>query len=97
MYVAIRCYGNVSGSSDAAAQDGRELAAILGKTPGFVSFALLESDDGTFVSVSFFETQEALDGADHLIDRWASSGEGRRKLIPTARFTRGEVIAQRGI
>jgi hypothetical protein len=97
MYVAIRRYGNVAETSDAAAQDGRELSVILSKAPGFISFALMESDDGAFVSVSFFETEEALDGADQLIDRWAVLGEGRRKLVPTARLTRGEVVAQRGV
>jgi hypothetical protein len=96
MFVTIRWHGRVAGSPADVARGGRELAAVLGQAPGFVSFALLETGDGAFASICVFESRAALERADRLHDRWTAEREARTPL-PAGRLTRGEIVAQKGI
>jgi hypothetical protein len=96
MYVTIRWYERVAGSVDDIARAARELAANLSHTPGFVSYALVDAGNGAFASVSVFERQDDLLGADPLVTRWTSLGAAGL-LSPAPESASGEVIAQKGI
>jgi hypothetical protein len=96
MYATIRRYRRVAGSSDDLARAGRALAAVLGKAPGFISYAVLDAGDGVCATVSTFERQADLDAADRLVVRWIA--ENLAGLLPDApQITSGEVVAQKGI
>ena len=96
MYGMIWRYGRVAGSPDDLARAGRELAAVLGRAPGFVACAVLDADDGGGASVGLFERRADLDEAGRLVARWTA--EHLAGLLPEApQVTRGEVVAQRGI
>ena len=96
MYATIRHYGRVAGSSDDLAHAGRALAAVLGRAPGFISYALLDAGDDACAAVCIFGCRADLDAADQLVAQWiAEHGSG---LLPEApQILRGEVVAQRGI
>jgi hypothetical protein len=96
MYATIRRYGHVTGSPEDVARAGLELAAILCKAPGFVSYAVLDAEDGGCAAVSLFESRADLDEADRLIAQWTA--EHLAGLLPDApEITSGEVLAQRGV
>lgn len=96
MYATIWRYGHVAGSSEDVARAGRDLATLLCKAPGFVSYAVLGAEDGGYAAVSLFESRADLDEADRLITQWTA--EHLAGLLPDApEITSGEVLAQRGI
>ena len=95
MYGMIWRYGRVAGSLDDLTRAGHELAAVLGKAPGFVACAVLDTDGGG-AAVGLFERRADLDEAGRLVARWTA--EHLAGLLPEApQVTRGEVVAQRGI
>jgi hypothetical protein len=96
MYATIRRYRHVEGSTDDVARAGRELAAVLGTAPGFISCAVLEGGNGVVATVCVFEREEDLAAAGRLTARWST--EHLAALSPSApQTTSGEVVAQKGI
>jgi hypothetical protein len=96
MYATIRRFPRIAGSPEDVTRAGRELAAVLCKVPGFVSYAVLEADDGGCTAVSVFESRADLDAADRLATQWIA--EHAAGLWPDApQIASGEIVAQRGI
>ncbi|MBV9357785.1 MAG: hypothetical protein JO023_19910 [Chloroflexi bacterium] len=96
MHATLGRYDGISGESqDKVIQVGRQLAAVVSKAPGFVSYALLEVGDGTLATVSVFETRAELQAADRLIAAWVAMH--RTLLTPAGEGVSGEVLVQRGM
>ena len=96
MYGMIWRYGRVAGSLDDLTRAGHELAAVLGKAPGFVACAVLDTDGGGGAAVGLFERRADLDEAGRLVARWTA--EHLAGPLPEAvQVTSGEVVGQRGI
>ena len=96
MHATIACYAGGPGATDEVVRAGRQLATALSKTPGFVSYALLDSGDGALVSICVFEQQTELEAADRLVGTWVLEQLGA--LLPAGPqvFT-GEVVVQKGM
>ena len=96
LYATIGRYDGVTASIDAVLPAGRQLAAALSQTPGFVSYAVLDAGDGVLVSVTVFDDPTALAAADQFIGRWVAEHLPAVLPRPPAVIT-GEVIVQRGM
>jgi hypothetical protein len=76
-------------------QAGRQLAVVLSKAPGFISYLLLDTGDGTLATVSIFETRADLEEAERLIASWVAPN--RTPLtVPSAAMS-GEILVQKGM
>jgi hypothetical protein len=96
MYATIRRYDHVGGVPDDLLRAGRELAALLSQTPGFVSYAALDGGAGVLASVSFFETADDQAAADRLVAAWVAEHLAAELPRPP-QVTGGEVVVQKGL
>jgi hypothetical protein len=75
---------------------GRALTAALGRVPGFISCALVETGDGGLTSICICEDQTGLEEARTLLADWLATA-----LVPAdgspPRVITGEVIVQKGL
>jgi hypothetical protein len=96
MHATICRYEPIGGPIDEVMRAGRGLTWVLGQAPGFIAYVVLDTGDGALTSVSVFETQAELEGADRLVARWLA--EHLATALPhPPRVTTGEVIIQRGM
>jgi hypothetical protein len=95
MHATLGRYDRISASQDEVVQAGRQLAAVLSKAPGFISYALLDMGDGALATVSFFETQADQEEADRLLAAWVATHA--TVLAPPADALRGEILVQKGM
>ena len=95
MHATLRRYDGIGGSQDQVIQVGRQLAAVLSRAPGFISYALLELGDGMLATVSVFETQAELEAANRLIVAWVATH--RTLLTAAGEAVSGEVLVQKGM
>ena len=96
MHATIYHYDGVTGSIDEVVRVGRQLAIALRKSPGFVSYALLDAGDGVLVAVSIFEQKTELEAADRLVEAWVRNHLAALLPQPGQVIT-GEVIVQKGM
>jgi len=72
MFAVIRRYNLHERPSDQIDQRVREgFVPLIARLPGFVSYNLVRSTDGTMVSISVFETREAAEQSTRLASDWA--------------------------
>ncbi len=96
MHATFRRYEGIAQSTEELLRAGRQLASVLGRLPGFVSYVVLEAGDGVLASVSICETQADLHAADGLLAVWEAEHLEAPVLRPPT-ITSGEVIVQNGL
>ena len=83
MFAVIRRYNTQENSTQKIEQRVREgFVPIISRLPGFVSYDVVRSTDGTLLSVSVFESQQAADDSSRLASDWVH--ENLASLIRTA-------------
>jgi hypothetical protein len=83
MYAVIRRYNTQERTAEKIEQrvhDG--FVPLLSALPGFVSYTLVRSTDGSLVSISTFETREGAEQSNHLASDWVH--EHLASLVKTA-------------
>ncbi|MBV9358204.1 MAG: hypothetical protein JO023_22045 [Chloroflexi bacterium] len=95
MHATLGRYDRVSASPDEVVQVGRQLATVLSKAPGFISYALLNMGDGVLATVSIFETQAELEEADRLTAAWVAAHS--TPLARPSEAVSGEILVQKGM
>ena len=83
MFAVIRRYNtheNTAGKIEQRVRDG--FVPLISKLPGFVSYDVVRSTDGTLLSVSVFESRQAADDSNRLASDWVH--ENLASLIRTA-------------
>ena len=83
MYAVIRRYNthdNSAGKIEQRVRDG--FVPLISKLPGFVSYDVVRSTDGTLLSVSVFESKQAAEDSTRLASDWVH--ENLASLIRTA-------------
>jgi hypothetical protein len=96
LHATICRYDSITGPIDAVVDSGRQLAAVLGQEPGFVSFAVLDAGHGVIVSINVFEDRTELVAADQIVAEWVA--QYLVALLPRPpEVIGGEVIVQRGM
>jgi hypothetical protein len=96
VYASVQRYERVAGTTDRLALAGRQLASLLSRQPGFISFVVLEAREGGFTSISFFDDEPSLEQANRLAAGWIGENLGGVLSAPAPVAT-GEVIAQEGL
>lgn len=83
MFAVIRRYNTHENSAQKIEQRVREgFVPLLSKLPGFISYDVVRSTDGTLLSVSIFESRQAADDSNRLSSDWVH--ENLASLIRTA-------------
>ena len=83
MFAVIRRYNTHVGSSEKIEKRVREgFVPLVSRLPGFVSYDLVCSSDGSLVSISVFETRQAAEDSNRLASDWVH--ENLASLIRTA-------------
>ena len=96
LHATICRYSGVTGPIDEVMDTGRQLASALSRSPGFVSYALVDAGDGAIVSICVFEDRTDLDAAGQIVG--AEQGHQRAETLPNpTEVITGEVIVQRGM
>jgi quinol monooxygenase YgiN len=83
MFAVIRRYNtheNSAGKIEQRVRDG--FVPLISKLPGFVSYDVVRSTDGTLLSVSVFESRQAAEDSNRLASDWVH--ENLASLIRTA-------------
>ena len=96
MYATICRYEGVTGSTDELMGIGRQLASLLSKAPGFVSYVMVEAGAGMLATISVFDDEAGAQEAGQLTAGWLA--EHPAVLLPQAtESTIGEVVVQKGL
>lgn len=96
MHATIRHYAPGAGSGEDRVQAWRALATVLSGEAGFISCAVLATDDGGLAAISIFDDAATLAVADRRVEDWlAARASGLARQL--AQVTTGEVVAQRGL
>ena len=83
MFAVIRRYNTHVGTVQKIEQRVRDgFVPLVSRLPGFVSYDLVCSSDGSLVSTSVFETREAAEDSNRLASDWVH--ENLASLIRTA-------------
>lgn len=83
MYAVIRRYNTQARTAEKIEQRVREgFVQLLSAIPGFVSYSLVRSTDGSLVSISTFETLHGAEQSSHLASDWVH--ENLASLVKTA-------------
>ncbi len=83
MFAVIRRYNTQDNSAQKIEHRVREgFVPIISKLPGFVSYDVVRSTDGTLLSVSVFESRQAAEDSSRLASDWVH--ENLASLIRTA-------------
>jgi hypothetical protein len=64
---------------------------LISKSPGFLAYYAIDSGDGTWTSVSVFDTQAEADNSTALAVEWARKNVAN--LVGTPDATSGKVVA----
>ena len=92
----VRFQAGCPGAPGAVARAGRDLAAQLGRQPGFVTYLLVQTPDGGLVSVHVYEDATSLAAADRLVAAWVGAHLAE-PASPPAPVVSGEIIVQKGL
>ena len=83
MFAVIRRYNTHENSASKIEQRVREgFVPLISRLPGFVSYDVVRSADGTLISVSVFESRQSADDSTRLASDWVH--ENLASLIRTA-------------
>ena len=83
MFAVIRRYNTHVGSSEKIEHRVREgFLPLVSRLPGFISYDLVCSSDGSLVSTSVFETRQAAEDSNRLASDWVH--DNLASLIRTA-------------
>jgi heme-degrading monooxygenase HmoA len=83
MFAVIRRYNAHENSASKIEQRVRDgFVPLISRLPGFVSYDVVRSTDGTLISVSVFESRQSADDSNHLASDWVH--ENLASLIRTA-------------
>jgi hypothetical protein len=96
MHVTIRHYAPGAGSGEDRVHAWRVLATMLSGEAGFISCAVVETDNGGLAAVSLFDDVASLMAADRRLDDWLAE-HGGDLALRLVQVTSGEVVAQRGL
>ena len=81
MYAAIRRYRVSPGSVDEVTRRVKdEFVPMISQAPGFVSYDVLSSGDGTVTSISFFQSKAGADQSTQMASGWVR--ERLSSLLP---------------
>ncbi len=71
MFAVVRRYNTHEGSAEKIEQRVRDgFVPVLSRLPGFVSYTLVRSPEGSLVSTSVFETRQAAEDSNRLASDW---------------------------
>lgn len=70
MFLSIRKYSNVQSRDEGIRRIEENLIPILRSLPGFISYYLVDFEDGDIGSVSVYGTQEDADQATETVLKW---------------------------
>src|SRR5688572_23357994 len=83
MFAVIRRYNTLENSAHKIEQRVREgFVPLISRLPGFVSYDVVRSTDGSLVSVSIFENRQSADESSRLASDWVH--DNLASLIRTA-------------
>jgi hypothetical protein len=83
MFAVIRRYNTHENSAHKIEQRVRDgFVPLISRLPGFVSYDVVRSTDGTMLSVSIFENRQSADDSNRLASDWVH--ENLASLIRTA-------------
>jgi heme-degrading monooxygenase HmoA len=83
MFAVIRRYNTQENSAQKIEQRVREgFVPLISQLPGFISYDVVRSADGTLLSVSVFESRDAADASTRLASDWVH--QNLASLIRTA-------------
>lgn len=83
MFAVIRRYNTHEGSAEKIEQRVRDgFVPLVSRLPGFVSYDLVRSSDGSLVSTSVFESRQSAEDSNRLASDWVH--ENLASLIRTA-------------
>jgi heme-degrading monooxygenase HmoA len=97
MFAVIRRYNTHEGSADKIEQRVREgFVPLVSKLPGFVSYDLVRSAEGSLVSTSVFESRQSAEDSNRLASDWVH--DNLASLIRTAPvILSGDVIVHHAV
>jgi hypothetical protein len=96
MFAAIRRYEVSALSTDALADMGWRLGAVMTLVSGFVAAVTVEAGSGALVTICLFEDRTSLEAAAPVAEKWTVEYGGVLGSSATE-VVMGEVIAQRGL
>ena len=96
MHAAIRRFQITAGAVDKLVRAARPLTTTLSEIPGFISFVMLETDDGGLTAISIFEDRAGLEAADQVATAWAAQ-HAVTEYESAMQLTRGQIVVQRGL
>jgi hypothetical protein len=96
MHATIRCYNHIAMPTDGIRRAGRRLGSVLGRTPGFIGYVLVETSSGSFATVSIFETMADLEAGDRVLVAWEAEHMAEPRLEPVG-MTTGQILVQCGL
>jgi len=83
MFAVIRRYNTHENSGQKIEQRVREgFVPLISKLPGFISYDVMRSTDGTMIAVSIFESRQVAEDSNRLASDWVH--ENLASLIRTA-------------
>lgn len=83
MFAVIRRYNTHEGAAEKIVERVRTgFVPLVSKLPGFVSYDVVRSTDGSFVSMSVFSSREAAEDSNRLASDWVH--DNLASLIRTA-------------
>jgi hypothetical protein len=97
MHATVRRYEGIGQSSkeELTRKVGESLMPSLSKLPGFNGYYMIESEDGVFTSVGFFDTSIQAEESTRVASSWVVDQKLESILPNPPKVTSGEVIAHK--
>jgi len=93
MHAVIRRYNTAQGAAaEIADRVNAEFVPIINQAPGFIAYYVVESGDGTLLSVSVFEDRAGSDESTKVATAWVRQNLGH-KITTAPIITSGTVVA----
>lgn len=93
MHAVIRRYNAAHGAAGVIAdQVNAEFIPIVSQAPGFIAYYVIESGDGSLLSVSVFEDRAGADESTKAATAWVRENLGH-KITTAPIITSGAVVA----
>lgn len=95
MYVTISRYEGAQRNTEDLVKTVRDVTSGLSRTPGFISFLLIEADAGVLLTVVIYEDRSELAAADQRVRNSLTVNLDGHEGAP-APTVAGQIIFQRG-
>jgi hypothetical protein len=97
MHATVRRYEGIGQSSkeELTRKVGETLVPSLSKLPGFNGYYMIQSEDGVFTSVGFFDTSIQAEESTRVASNWVVDQKLESILPNPPKVTSGEVIAHK--